>query len=91
MAVTTQKALLPKPDRHHLTKWPWSIMKVGEMFFVPDRTHNTMTTLAWSTGVKLGKKFPTRMIYMRKTREGWVQCEKTHRNAVYGIGVWRTA
>lgn len=64
-------------------------MKVGEMFFSPNHETNTMTTLAWSTGKKLGRKFTTRLVWMRKRAGDWEQVGETARGAVQGIGVWR--
>lgn len=83
---------LPSPVRGARIKWPWADMKVGDMFFIPERDRNTMATLAWSTGKKLGRKFSTRLCWMRHTRDdGWVLAEEGERRAVLGIGVWREA
>ena len=85
MTAPTQKLPIPDPARNPQRKWPWATMKVGEMFFSPNHTTNTMTTLAWSTGKKLGRKFTTRLVWMNKHG----LCKETDRGAVQGIGVWR--
>jgi hypothetical protein len=64
-------------------------MKVGEMFFSPHHATNSMTTLAWSTGKKLGRKFTTRLVWMRKSKGEWIMARAHTIKAVQGIGVWR--
>ena len=71
-------------------KYPFKDMKEGDMFFVPGKTRNTMSTHVSDTGRKLGVKFTTRLCYMRQTIEGWVPAEPDEKGAVLGIGVWRT-
>jgi len=84
---------IPKKARPALPsrrKYPFHEMEVGDMFFVPGKKKNTMATHASTTGKKLGRKFVTRMAWMRETLEGWEVCDKDHEDAVQGIGVWRT-
>lgn len=91
MSTSTQRLPKPEPVRHagH-PKWPWATMKVGEMFFVPDKERNTMTALAWSSGKRLGRKFSTRMVHMRKGQivDGTINYKV---KPTLGIGVWRDA
>lgn len=78
--------LAPKPR-----KYPFEQMEVGQMFFVPNKQKNTMNTYFSNAGKKLGRKFSTRLIYMRPEGDVWAMCEATDEGAVRGIGVWRTA
>ena len=92
VASAQRRVPIPKPVRRPQRKWPWAEMKVGEMFFSPNHATNTMTTLAWSTGKKLGRKFTTRLVWMRKAGgdgDEWLTCDEGHRRAVQGIAVWR--
>jgi hypothetical protein len=70
-------------------KYPLEDMEVGDMFFVPNKTKNTLTTHISAEGKKLGRKYTTRLCHMRKTQRGWSICDATHEDAVLGIGVWR--
>lgn len=70
-------------------KYPFADMKVGDMFFVPDKTRNTLTTHASTVGKALGRKFVTRLTYMVETKTGWVQAAAGDKGAVLGVGVWR--
>lgn len=72
-------------------KYPFDTMEVGDMFFVPDRTKNTLATHASTVGRKLGRKFITKLAFMRMTKEGWKPCEGGVTGAVLGVGVWRKA
>lgn len=81
------------PDYHTggpSRKYPFPDMQVGEMFFVPHKSTNTLMSLASKTGAKLGRKFETRMVYMRLVDDQWVHCSKEVKGAVLGIGVYRT-
>lgn len=72
-------------------KYPFEEMSVGDMFFVPNKTRNTLATHVSTTGKALGRKFATRLVTMRQTRDaGWELCEPNDPAAVTGIGVWRT-
>ena len=77
----------PSPGRPSL--YPWRAMKVGDMFFVPNRDRNTMTSLAGATGVRLGRKFSTRLCWMYRPRMNapWQPCMAPR--GCLGIGVWR--
>lgn len=86
-----QAVEIPKPIRPPATrKYPFDKLKVGEMFFIPDRDTNNMTTYASAVGRKLKRKFQTRLVWMRKTKSGWDVAEPDTTGAVQGIGVWRT-
>lgn len=71
-------------------KYPFNTMDVGEMFFVPNRTKNNLTTHASAVGRKLGRKFATRLMHMRDTGDHWEPCAESDDGAVIGVGVWRT-
>jgi hypothetical protein len=71
------------------TKYPFRSMKVGDYFFVPGRSRNTLAPYASTMGKELGYKLRTQMCYMRESLEGWKPCDKAEPGAVLGIGVWR--
>lgn len=72
-------------------KYPFETMDVGDMFFVPNRNRNTMTTLVCTTGKRLERKFVSRMVYMRDLGDSqWTTCAPAAVGATLGIGVWRT-
>ncbi len=71
-------------------KYPFEDMEVGDMFFVPDKKKNTLATHASTTGKALGRKFSTRLTFMKQTDDGWVSCDPDDEDAVRGVGVWRT-
>jgi hypothetical protein len=73
----------------HKTKYPYADMRVGDMFFLPDRETNNMAAYTSLVGKRLGRKFRTRFCYMRNTIEGWVACGESHPRARLGIGIWR--
>jgi len=76
----------PAPRR----KYPFEDMKVGDMFFVPNKTKNTLATHASTVGKALDRKFVTRLAYMAATkRGGWDQATHETPGAVLGVGVWR--
>lgn len=71
-------------------KYPFETMAVKDMFFVPGKERNTLSTHVSTVGRTLGRKFVTRLCYMREDLEGWKPCEADTPGAVLGIGVWRT-
>jgi hypothetical protein len=74
-------------------KYPFDTMEVGEMFFVPDRARNNLTTHASAVGRQLERKFATRLTYMKPTGDDgnpWEPCDPDDPDAHLGIGVWRT-
>lgn len=94
MLPVQKKVPLPKAMRPATTsrrKYPFDEMDVGDMFFVPHKEKNTLATHASAVGVTLGRKFRTRLTYMKETREGWVPCAADDKKAVIGVGVWRTS
>lgn len=72
-------------------KYEFETMDVGDMFFVPNRSKNTLATHASTVGRALGKKFITKLAYMHLVKGAWVPCEDTDEGATLGIGVWRVA
>lgn len=70
-------------------KYPFETMEIDDMFFVPNREKNNLTTHVSAVGRKLGKKFNTRYIYMREVNGELEHCEKGDEGAIGGIGVWR--
>lgn len=93
---TVQKNVpLPKVQKVAGTrqrKYPFEDLTVGAFFFIPDRDKNNMSAHASNVGRDLGRKFATRLVYMRSTDdETWEVCDKDDDGAVLGIGVWRTA
>jgi hypothetical protein len=65
-------------------------MEIDDMFFVPGRTKNTLSTHATTVGKALNRKYVTRKTYMVKTKQGWEPCDPGATGATLGIGVWRT-
>lgn len=86
-SVPIPKTIRPQGGRAR--KYPFETMEVGEMFFVPNKTRNTMSTHASTVGKKLGKKFATRLTTMVETSTGWKPCAPGYPGAVVGVGVWR--
>lgn len=70
-------------------KYPFETMEVGDMFFVPNRSRNTMTPHVSAEGKALGRKFATRLVHMVETKRGWVIAKEDTAGAVQGVGVWR--
>ena len=94
--IDVQKNIpVPHPDktvpRGPRRKYPFETMQVGDMFFVPHKTRNTLMSHVSVTGKSLGKKFTTRLTYMVESLDGWKQATKDTPHAVQGIGVWRIA
>lgn len=81
---------IPKVNKTVRRKYPFEDMAVGDMFFVPGKTKNTLTAITSATGRKLKRTFTTRLTYMVETRDGWKPSTKGAKNAVQGVGIWRT-
>lgn len=79
-----------RPGADSRKLYPFDTMDVGEMFFVPNRTKNTMMSHASRMGRKLNRKFATRMVWMTPDGDGWELADANTEGAVQGIGVWRT-
>ncbi len=79
-----------RPSAPARRKYPFETMDVGDMFFVPGKAKNTLATHVSTVGAQLGRKYGTRVLYMRETIEGWKPCEPDEDGAVIGVGVWRT-
>lgn len=91
---TVQKHVpIPKPQRRtpgSRRKYPLDTMAIGEMFFVPHKVTNSISTHIAASGAALGRKFITRLTYMTQTKRGWKAATPETEGAVQGIGVWRT-
>lgn len=72
-------------------KYDYEHAQVGQMFFAPGKSKNSMATHSATMGKKLGFKFATRAIWMKDGLEGPVICEPGTEGAVEGVGVWRVA
>ena len=81
--------LPPKKRRRVRLKYPFESMEVGEFFFVPHKPTNNMAPYVSSVGKRLGKKFYTRHVHMKRTLAGWEPCADDTKGAVLGVGVWR--
>lgn len=93
MLEVNKNVPIPKLARAALPsrrKYPFEEMEIGDMFFVPNKDKNTLTTHASAMGRQLKRKFITRLTTMRMTSEGWALCDPGQAKAVQGIGVWRT-
>jgi len=87
-----QKAVkIPPPHRPNVRakKYPFAEMEVGEMFFVPEKTKNTMSPYASSQGTALGRKFTTRIMSLVLKKDGEWREPKGNEEGVVGIGVFR--
>jgi hypothetical protein len=70
-------------------KYPFEEMGVGDYFFVPGKTRNTLGTYVCTVGKQLGRKFATRLTYMRRTPEGWERVDADDPGAQIGVWVGR--
>jgi len=86
--VPVPRRLLPPTPRR---LYPLDTMEIGEMFFVPGKTTNTLASYTSTVGRKLSRKFTTRLCWMRETRKRWVEAKQGVEGAVLGVGVWRDA
>lgn len=96
---------LPKTTRGELpprkSKYPYALLEIGDMFFIPNKEKNTLSTHTSTIGKKLERKFSTRLTYMKFVNEAgepvalddeagyWVAAKEGDEGAVLGIGVWR--
>lgn len=72
-------------------KYPYDKLEVGEMFFIPHRKKNNISTHTSTVGKLLNRKFVTRLTFMKQKNHGWVLCNQDAEGAVQGIGVWRVS
>lgn len=80
-----------RPSASARRKYPFEEMVIGQMFFVPNRSKNTLTTHVSGVGKQLNRKFLTRLTFMKMDKAGkWHLAKPTDKGAVQGIGVWRT-
>lgn len=71
-------------------KYPFTSMTVGEFFFVPNRTKNTLMSHASAMGRKLRRKFSTRLCWMAHRNGIWHSANEGDPGAVQGIAIHRT-
>lgn len=70
--------------------YPYHTMKVGDFFFAPNMSKNTLSSHASTTGHKMGRTFVTRLTYAYQDTKGdWKLCDEHHEGSVRGVGVWR--
>lgn len=80
----------PKQARR---RYPIATMKVGDMFFVPNRTSKSVS--AYISRISKGQpaRFSARSCHMRKglphEQAEWVICTPDAPGATEGTGVWR--
>lgn len=79
-----------KPRKARRRKYPFEDMAVGQHFFVEGKIKNTLGTHVTTVGKSLNKTFATRLCHMRRVKGKWVLCRPDHKDAVQGVGVWRT-
>jgi len=82
----TIRTLTPREPRY-----PFAQMEVGDSFFVPNKTKNTLTTYASEQGRALKRKFLTKLTYMVNVEGDWELADEGDDDAVMGILVKRTA
>lgn len=90
-AVKKGVELPPPAKARRARKYPFDMLAVGEMFFVPDKTGEQFTTYVSLWGRKLGRKFRTQMADMRQdliTNE-WEPCKPGAAGARRGVAVQR--
>ena len=80
---------IPKPKGRDRS-YPIDRMAVGDFFFLPERKRGNLSSYFSHQGKKLGRKFATRTLHMRRENEAWVEAHPTEPDAVQGLGVWRT-
>jgi hypothetical protein len=78
-----------RPEGSVRRKYPFEDLEVGDMFFVPGKTKNTLMSHVSTVGKRLRRKFITRMTFMIETQRGWKQVKPDTEGAIQGIGVWR--
>ena len=76
-----------------VSKYPFLQLEVGDMFFVPGKEKNNMSSYVSGQSKKLGRNFSTQLCWMRDvTGEGdWETAKAGDEGAVLGVGVWRDA
>jgi len=90
--VPLPSAAANRKHRGRRRKYPFESMDIGEMFFIPGRDKNNMTTHASAVGRKLERKFATRLVHMARDADGeWQLCTEDDGGATLGVGVWREA
>lgn len=82
--------VVPGKRKGRRSKYPFESMRVDDMFFVPNKDKNTLAAYVWSVGTELGRKFASRLTYMKRVGDKWEPCDADDPKAVRGIGVWRT-
>lgn len=94
MSFSIQKHVpIPTPVRSvspARRKYPFAEMDVGDCFFIPNKSKNTISTHTSTMSKQLNCKFTTRMVYLKQVADEWVLAEKGEEGASLGIGVWRT-
>lgn len=92
MKVEAQDAAGPPPSpmAGRPRVYPYATMSVGQFFFVPHKPTNTVGPHAYRQGKRLGRKFSTRLQWMKRAGDGWVDATVGEPGAVIGVGVYRT-
>lgn len=85
--IPVPKTFRPRSSIHR--KYPFEEMQIGDMFFVPEKTRNTLAPHASTMGKELSRKFVTRLLFMSKKNGDWEACDPNDKGAVLGVGVWR--
>ena len=84
---------MPKPANRNTgdsrRKYPFEKMEVGDMFFVPGKKRNTMTSYIASINKSSDARFSSRLTYMRQIEGEWVACEVSDEGATIGVCVRR--
>ena len=74
-------------------KYPFDTIKIGESFFVVDKTATDFSTYAGRQGKLLGRKFRTQTMVMRQdlSTNEWEPCKPGMVGSRQGTAVTRTA
>ncbi len=83
---------LPTPARRvdARRKYPFASMEVGDFFFVPGKSKNTIRTYFSTVGKQHGIKLKSDLIHARRIEGKWVPCNEADPEGEVGVGVWRT-
>lgn len=78
-----------RKERH---KWPVEAMRVGQMFFLPNRSVKSVSAYTARTTKDLPGKYAVRPCWAARGAGGvWTECAEHDVGATKGAGVWRVA
>lgn len=78
-----------RPSARGRRKYPLEQMKIGDMFFVPEKTVPQLSGYLLPEAKKLGIKLTSRLTYAKLDKGTWSLCDEDDKGASLGVGVWR--